>query len=95
MVEIGTMKNGYVSPHSRVRDQMDAFKTGFSELVPLSMLTLFDEGELELLISGIGSIDVRDWRKHTAYKGEYHTNHIVIQWFWKLVMSFNNEMRSR
>ena len=29
------------------------------------------------------------------FQGDYHPNHIVIQWFWRVVLSFNNEMRSR
>ena len=29
------------------------------------------------------------------YKGDYHPNHIVIQWYWRVVLSFSNEMRSR
>ena len=33
---------------------------------------------------GIVSIDVKDWRSNTVYKGEYHPNHIVIQWFWRV-----------
>jgi len=74
---------------------MEALKTGFNEIVPLELLRVFDAGELELLLGGIGTIDVRDWRSNTVYKGEYHENHLVIQWFWRLVLSFNNEMRAR
>ena len=44
---------------------------------------------------GIVSIDVKDWRANTVYKGEYHPNHIVIQWYWRVVLSFTNEMRAR
>jgi len=80
---------------SRIQQQMDAFLAGFNELVPLNHLKIFDEGELELLMCGIGSIDVKDWKHNTVYKGDYHPNHIVIQWFWRVVLSFNNEMRSR
>jgi len=80
---------------SRVQQQMDNFLAGFNELVPLNLIKIFDEGELELLLCGIGVIDVRDWKQNTVYKGDYHPNHIVIQWFWRVVLSFNNEMRSR
>ncbi|XP_077556906.1 E3 ubiquitin-protein ligase Nedd4 isoform X3 [Haemaphysalis longicornis] len=80
---------------SRVRPQMNAFLEGLNELVPLALLRVFDEHELELLMCGIGQIDVRDWRRHTVYKGGYHANHVVVQWFWRLVLSFSNEMRSR
>jgi len=80
---------------NRVKKQMDQFLAGFNELVPLNLIKIFDEGELELLMCGIGSIDVKDWKGNTVYKGDYHPNHIVIQWFWRVVLSFSNEMRSR
>ena len=53
---------------SRVQQQMDNFLAGFNELVPLNLIKIFDEGELELLLCGIGVIDVRDWKQNTVYK---------------------------
>ncbi|KAF8341178.1 hypothetical protein F5887DRAFT_888011, partial [Amanita rubescens] len=49
----------------RVRDQFDAFTSGFSELVPFDLINLFDEYELKL-IRGTSKIDVDDWIKHTS-----------------------------
>jgi len=69
---------------SRIEAQMRAFLDGFKDLVPLSMLKIFDENELELLMCGIGTIDVRDWKEHTNYKGDYNANHLVVQWFWRV-----------
>ncbi|CAG9564322.1 unnamed protein product [Danaus chrysippus] len=80
---------------SRVQEQMYAFLEGLGALVPLPLLKIFDEHELELLLCGIQHIDVRDWRANTLYKGDYHANHLVVQWFWRVVLSFSNEMRSR
>ncbi|XP_076267245.1 E3 ubiquitin-protein ligase Nedd4 isoform X9 [Rhynchophorus ferrugineus] len=79
----------------RVQEQMNAFLEGFSDLVPLSVIKIFDEHELELLMCGIQHIDVKDWKLNTVYKGDYHANHLVIQYFWRVVLSFNNEMRAR
>ena len=42
----------------RVKDQFDAFMSGFRELVPQDLINVFDERELELLIGGISDIDV-------------------------------------
>ncbi|XP_058127823.1 E3 ubiquitin-protein ligase Nedd-4-like [Anopheles coustani] len=80
---------------SRVQEQMSAFLDGFGSLVPLNLLKIFDENELELLMCGIQSIDLRDWKRNTLYKGDYYPNHLVIQWFWRAVLSFSNEMRAR
>ncbi|XP_021934893.1 E3 ubiquitin-protein ligase Nedd-4 isoform X3 [Zootermopsis nevadensis] len=80
---------------SRVQDQMNSFLDGFNGLVPLNLVKIFDEHELELLMCGIQNIDVKDWKQNTLYKGDYHPNHIIVQWFWRVVLSFNNEMRAR
>ncbi|KAJ2948784.1 hypothetical protein O0L34_g8041 [Tuta absoluta] len=80
---------------NRVQEQMSAFLEGLGQLVPLPLLKIFDEHELELLVCGIQHIDVKDWRSNTLYKGDYHANHLVVQWFWRVVLSFSNEMRSR
>lgn len=80
---------------SRVQEQMNAFLEGFNALIPPTLVKIFDEHELELLMCGIQHIDVRDWKQNTLYKGDYHANHIVVQWFWRVVLSFSNEMRSR
>lgn len=42
----------------RIKDQFEAFMSGFSELIPQELITVFDERELELLIGGMSEIDV-------------------------------------
>ncbi|KAI9268720.1 hypothetical protein BY458DRAFT_511338 [Sporodiniella umbellata] len=78
----------------RVQDQFNAFKEGFSELIPQELINVFDERELELLVGGIAEIDVDDWKKHTDYKG-YTEKDDVIQWFWQCVGGWDNEKKSR
>ncbi|XP_023608402.1 E3 ubiquitin-protein ligase NEDD4-like isoform X8 [Myotis lucifugus] len=68
---------------NRVQKQMNAFLEGFTELLPIDLIKIFDENELELLMCGLGDVDVNDWRQHTIYKNGYCPNHPVIQWFWK------------
>jgi E3 ubiquitin-protein ligase NEDD4 len=67
---------------------MNAFLDGFNALVPLPLMKIFDENELELLMCGIQHIDVKDWRQNTHYKGDYHPNHLVVQWFWRVSCIF-------
>jgi len=43
---------------TRVKEQFEAFMSGFSELIPQELITVFDERELELLIGGMSEIDV-------------------------------------
>ncbi len=39
----------------------------------------------QLLISGLGEINVNDWRTYTMYKGGYTPDNPVIQNFWKVI----------
>ncbi|CAL1703794.1 unnamed protein product [Somion occarium] len=78
----------------RVKDQFEAFMSGFSELIPQDLINVFDERELELLIGGMSEIDVDDWSKFTDYRG-YEVNDEVVQWFWKCVRSWPPERKSR
>lgn len=78
----------------RVKEQFEAFMSGFSELIPQDLITVFDERELELLIGGMSEIDVDDWTKFTDYRG-YEVTDEVIQWFWKCVRSWPPERKSR
>ncbi|KAK9768070.1 hypothetical protein K7432_001606 [Basidiobolus ranarum] len=78
----------------RVKEQFDAFAEGFHQLIPQDLVVVFDERELELLIGGIAEVDVDDWKKHTDYRG-YTEQDEVIQWFWKIIRSWDSEKKSR
>ncbi|XP_031200486.1 E3 ubiquitin-protein ligase NEDD4 isoform X1 [Mastomys coucha] len=80
---------------NRIQKQMAAFKEGFFELIPQDLIKIFDENELELLMCGLGDVDVNDWREHTKYKNGYSLNHQVIHWFWKAVLMMDSEKRIR
>ncbi len=38
----------------------------------------------QLLMCGLGDVDVNDWRENTKYKNSYNPNHPAIIWFWKV-----------
>ncbi|KFO21394.1 E3 ubiquitin-protein ligase NEDD4 [Fukomys damarensis] len=80
---------------NRIQKQMAAFKEGFFELIPQDLIKIFDENELELLMCGLGDVDVNDWREHTKYKNGYSAGHQVIQWLWKAVLMMDSEKRIR
>ncbi|KAG8440449.1 hypothetical protein GDO86_006267 [Hymenochirus boettgeri] len=80
---------------NRVQKQMTAFKEGFFELIPQDLIKIFDENELELLMCGLGDVDVNNWREHSKYKNGYSNGHQVIQWFWKAVLMMDAEKRIR
>ncbi|CAL5336974.1 unnamed protein product [Camellia sinensis] len=73
-----------------IRPQITAFLEGFSELIPSDLISIFNDKELELLISGLPDIDLDDMRVNTEYSG-YSAASPVIQWFWEVVQSFSKE----
>lgn len=77
-----------------IEQQFLSLQKGFTELIPLQLLRPFDERELELVISGIGSIDIVDWKTHTRLK-HCTPETLVVQWFWQVVESYSEEMRAR
>ena len=66
-----------------VDKQFLALQRGFHELVPPNLLKSFDEKELELVISGLGSVDVEDWKVNTRLK-HCTSDTSVVKWFWKV-----------
>lgn len=72
----------------RVKHQMNSFKKGFEDIIPLNRLKIFDEREVEYLMSGLGEINVDDWRRNTIYKEGYKETDDIIKWFWKVHVYF-------
>lgn len=77
-----------------VQEQLENFVRGFHDIIPAELVAIFDEQELELLISGLPEIDVDDWRAHTEYHN-YTANSPQITWFWRLVRGMSNEERAK
>jgi len=76
-----------------IRQQIDAFLKGFHQLVPPEMIAIFNENELELLISGMPEIDIDDLKANTEY-ANYKPTDAVIRWFWNVLYAFTHEERA-
>uniref|UniRef100_A0A8C9RD69 E3 ubiquitin-protein ligase HACE1 n=1 Tax=Scleropages formosus TaxID=113540 RepID=A0A8C9RD69_SCLFO len=76
-----------------IQPQINAFLQGFHTFIPPSLIQLFDEYELELLLSGMPEIDVADWSRNTEYTSGYDQDEPIIQWFWEVVHSLTQEER--
>lgn len=77
-----------------IEAQFLALQKGFNEIIPQHMLKPFDERELELMIGGLGKIDLDDWKQHTRLK-HCNPDTNIVKWFWKAVDGFSDEMRAR
>ncbi|RWS01335.1 E3 ubiquitin-protein ligase HUWE1-like isoform X2, partial [Dinothrombium tinctorium] len=79
---------------SAIRTQLDAFLEGFYEIIPKRLISIFNEQELELLISGLPNIDIDDLKMNTEYH-KYQANSLQIQWFWRALRSFDQADRAK
>lgn len=79
---------------SSVKDQMESFLKGFHDIIPRELIAIFNEQELELLISGLPEIDLDDWKSNTEYQN-YTPSSPQIQWFWRALRSFDKEERAK
>jgi len=73
-----------------IEPQISAFMKGFNELISKEDLSIFNELELELLMSGMPDIDVRDLKANIEYSG-YTASSPQITWFWKFVSQLEKE----
>jgi len=76
-----------------IKAQIKSFLEGFHELIPKQLISIFNELELELLISGLPDFDIDDLRNNTEYTG-YSADSQVIQWFWQTARAFNREEKA-
>ncbi len=77
-----------------IKQQIDQFLTGFHDVIPKDLIKIFNEQELELLISGLPDIDIDDWKNNTEYQNYTASSH-QIQWFWRAVRGFSQEERAK
>lgn len=79
---------------TQIRRHCIAFREGLSDLINLEWLRMFDQQELQVLISGAAiPIDIEDLKQYTNYSGGYTAEHPVIRMFWKIVENFTDEQK--
>ena len=75
-----------------ITKQIESFLAGFYDIIPKRLISIFDEQELELLISGLPNIDLDDLKANTEYH-KYTENSLqvfsVISFFLLIVQFFN------
>lgn len=82
--------------NSQIRQQSSHFLRGFQQLIQKDWIDMFNEHELQLLISGsLDSLDVDNLRQHTNYAGSYHSEHDVIEMFWEVLKGFSMENQKK
>jgi ubiquitin-protein ligase E3 C len=79
----------------QVKEQSEAFRRGLWDVIDRQWLRIFNEPELQIVISGAtdGTVDVEDMKANTKYAGGYTMFDRNIHQFWKVVSSFNKKQR--
>lgn len=77
-----------------IEKQIEAFKEGFHELIPHEDCKIFNELELELLMSGLPDIDMADLKANVEYTG-YTASSPQVNWFWRCVGKMDQEDLAR
>lgn len=75
-----------------IQPQIESFLQGFHMYIPQALVQMFDEYELEIMLSGLPEIDIDDWKLHTVYSG-YDNDSDVIKWFWEVIEEFSQNER--
>lgn len=80
----------------RVKDQSEAFTRGLWEVIDRSWLRLFNEPELQVLISGVsdGKLDVEDLRAHSRYAGGFTGIDRTVNRFWSVLSSMSSKQQA-
>ncbi|KAH9820843.1 hypothetical protein DFH28DRAFT_1121207 [Melampsora americana] len=77
-----------------IKDQIEAFKKGFDEIIPRDLVRIFSATELQLLLNGLPDINVEDWRANTELH-QFQQSDSTVTWFWRAVRSFDQEERAK
>ena len=75
--------------------QLDALRDGWASVMPLSDIEAFAPSELELLLCGVPTLDIEDWKANTVYKAGFSVSHRAISHFWAIVEAWNDDYRAR
>lgn len=67
---------------------------GIFSVVPKDLIKIFDNRELELLISGLSVVDIDDLRENTTYEGGYSASSKTVLLFWEALREFDNSERA-
>jgi E3 ubiquitin-protein ligase HUWE1 len=78
---------------SAIKSQIESFLTGFYDLVPPELVSIFSPTELELLICGLPNVDIDELAANTEYH-QYRVGEDTIIWFWEALRSFTREEKA-
>ena len=74
----------------QLKSQVVAFMQGLQDLIDVEWIALFNDAELQELISGSAKgLDLEDMKKYMHYSGGYSESHPAIEMFWDILSGFS------
>jgi hypothetical protein len=83
----------YAKMATAVQKQIEAFLEGFHELIPPNLVSIFDSKELELMISGLPTIDIQDLKDNTDLINYDKTDNVIV-WLFEVLEGFDISLRA-
>ncbi|KAG0587489.1 hypothetical protein KC19_2G168200 [Ceratodon purpureus] len=82
--------------NTQIHQQSHHFLHGFQQVIHSEWIDMFNEHEIQILISGSQEgMDVDDLRKNAHYAGGYDEKHPVIEMFWEVVQKLEMKMQQK
>eukprot|EP01052_Picozoa_sp_SAG31_P073210 SAG31_NODE_32221_length_358_cov_1.173745_1_plen_119_part_11 len=82
----------------QVAEQRLALRRGFSSVWGRQNMTAvfgaLSPRELELVMHGLPTINLDDWRRNTRYRSNYSETSMPVRFFWRVLESYDDEMRA-
>lgn len=75
--------------------QLDALRAGLASVVPVGLAVLFTSRELEEMVCGAATVDLRLLREVTVYERGYSASHPVVLRFWQTLEGMTEDERAR
>lgn len=75
----------------RIKEQTNAFVTGFHSLISKEELKMFNPSELDLIICGLPLIEVRDMMQFSKYEYPFSVDHPVVQRFFAVIRHWSRD----
>jgi ubiquitin-protein ligase E3 C len=82
--------------NTQIHQQSLHFLHGFQQVIHSEWIDMFNEHEIQILISGSHEgMDVDDLRKNAHYAGGYDENHPVIEMFWEVIQKLELKLQQK
>ncbi|OHT05593.1 hypothetical protein TRFO_26595 [Tritrichomonas foetus] len=78
-----------------IKDQSNAFYSGFNDILDCKHIRIFSPSELDKIICGEPIVNIDDWQNNCEFSGEYNKDHPTILMFFNLLRKWDKQDLSK